>query len=258
MEKSHYINNTKELLLLIFVLLFPLFLSTAYSQEDNEKIRKSNNSILLEIPDGEYIPSPRESHPRSPAYNYFSQNFSIVQVNVDEDGNNIVNDAANEPSIAVNHYNPDEIVIGWRQFDNINNSFRQAGYGYSSDGGLTWTFPGVINPGIFRSDPVLRSDGLGNIYYNSLTSQNDNYWTNVYKSTDGGATWEMGTFAQGGDKQWMSIDKSGGIGGGNIYEFWNGAYSVCGPDNFTRSTDGNESYEACSRIPGDPYWELHL
>jgi hypothetical protein len=64
----------------------------------------------------------------------------------------------------------------------------------------------------------------------------------------------MGTFAQGGDKQWMSIDMSDGIGSGNIYEFWNGAYSVCSPNNFTRSTDGNFGYESCSRIPGDPYW----
>ncbi len=208
----------------------------------------------MEIPGNSYQPSPRESHATSPAYNFFAQGFTIVQVNVDDDGDNIVNDAANEPSITFDPNDHDRMAIGWRQFDNINNNFRQAGNGFTTDGGLTWTFPGVIDPGIFRSDPVLRCDRDGNFYYNSLTSQDGQYWTNVYKSEDGGESWEMGTFAQGGDKQWMSIDMSEGIGEGNIYEFWNGAYSVCSPYNFTRSTDGNWSYEDCTTIPGDPYW----
>jgi hypothetical protein len=248
-------NKLKVISFLSAGLMFFALLPGSFSQESNGNKHKANNgSTRLEYPGGEYIPSPRSTHPRSPAYRYFSAGISTVQVNVDENGDNIVNDAANEPSISYNAGNPDEIVIGWRQFDNINNSFRQGGYGFSKDGGQTWTFPGVINPGVFRSDPVLRNDGQGNIFYNTLTSQNDSYWTNTYKSTDGGETWEMGTFSQGGDKQWIAIDRSEGIGEGNIYEFWNGAYSVCSPDDFTRSTDGNESYESCSSIPAGPYW----
>ncbi len=92
-----------------------------------------------------------------------------IQANVDEFGNNILDDAANEPSIAVHPNAPDKIAIGWRQFDNINSNFRQAGWGYSQDGGQSWTFPGVIEPGIFRSDPVLGFDSDGNFYYYSLT-----------------------------------------------------------------------------------------
>jgi hypothetical protein len=210
--------------------------------------------MQLEQPSGAYAPSPRETHPRSPAYKFYSADFTIVQVNVDENGDNIVNDAANEPSITFNPKNPNEIAIGWRQFDNINNNFRQAGNAYSTDAGQSWTFPGVINPGVFRSDPVLRSDGDGNFFYNSLTTDNTNYWTNTYRSSNGGEQWEMGTFSQGGDKQWIAVDRGEGIGGGNIYEFWNGAYSWCSPNNFTRSTDGNQSFEDCSWVPGDPYW----
>lgn len=243
-----------SLIILVFVLIMMTGINNGFAQDKQPVQSKNYGGVQLEYPDGDYIPSSREDHPRSPAYQYFSSGFSVVQVNVDENGDNIVNDAANEPSISFNAENPDEIVIGWRQFDNINNSFRQAGYGYSTDAGQTWTFPGVLDPGVFRSDPVLRCDGQGNIYYNTLTSQNDQYWTNTYKSVDGGATWEMGTFAQGGDKQWIAVDRSSGIGGGNIYEMWNYAYSICPPDNFTRSTDGNESYESCSKIPGDPYW----
>jgi len=243
----------KSLILLsvVMVLLSP-FWTKAQNQTNINSLNYGRDQ--LEHPTGSYIESPRETHPRSKAYSFRSTGFSIVQVNIDDNGFNIVDDAANEPSIACDPDNPDNMIIGWRQFDNINNSFRQAGMGYTTDGGESWTFPGVIDPGVFRSDPVLGHDGRGNFYYNSLTSANDDYWTNVYKSSDIGETWEMGTYSHGGDKQWMTIDRSQGVGGGNIYEFWNGTYSVCSPYNFTRSTDGNENYEACSSIPGDPYW----
>ncbi len=92
-----------------------------------------------------------------------------VQVNVDSAGFNILGDAANEPSIAVDPTAPNRIVIGWRQFDTISSDFRQAGYAYSKDGGRSWTFPGVIQPGVFRSDPVLAADAEGHFYYYSLT-----------------------------------------------------------------------------------------
>jgi hypothetical protein len=42
--------------------------------------------------------------------------FVSYQVNVDANGNNIVGDAANEPSIAVDPTNGNKITIGWRQF----------------------------------------------------------------------------------------------------------------------------------------------
>jgi len=254
MKKLSNYKLPENLSLLMFAVVMLAFSSTAYAQDktDNQLVKPKN--ILLEIPDAAYVPSPRETHATSPAYRFYSQGFSIVQVNVNIEGNNIVNDAANEPSIAFDLNDPNRIAIGWRQFDNISNNFRQAGYGYTEDAGQTWIFPGVINPGIFRSDPVLGSDGNGNFYYNSLTAEGDQYWCNVYKSDDGGNSWGMGTFAQGGDKQWMSVDRTAGIGAGNIYAFWNYAYSICPPHNFTRSTDENLSYEDCSSIPGDPYW----
>ena len=84
--------------------------------------------------------------------------FTSFQANVDASGNNILGDAANEPAIAVDPTDPNKMVIGWRQFDSINSDFRQGGWGYTTDGGLTWTFPGVLEPGVFRSDPVTKSD----------------------------------------------------------------------------------------------------
>ncbi|PYJ64966.1 MAG: hypothetical protein DME76_19020, partial [Verrucomicrobia bacterium] len=43
--------------------------------------------------------------------------FISYQVNVDSNGNNIVGDAANEPSISVDPTDGSKIAIGWRQFD---------------------------------------------------------------------------------------------------------------------------------------------
>ena len=223
--------------------------STVIAQSGNQT---QDKVPVLEVFGDEYVPSPREDHPTSPAYKFSTPGFFTVQVNVNEEGENIVGDAANEPSIAFDPTDPNKMAIGWRQFDNINNNFRQAGIGFSTDAGETWTFPGVINPGIFRSDPVLDSDAEGNFYYNSLTAQGEDYWCDVYKSADGGESWDNGTFAQGGDKQWMTIDKSGGIGSGNIYAFWSPFYSICEPDFFTRSVDGGFSYEDCLSIPNYP------
>ena len=188
--------------------------------------------------------------------------FTSVQVNVDANGSNILGDAANEPSIAIDPLNPSRIVIGWRQFDTVTSNFRQAGWAYSHDGGKTWTFPGVLEPGVFRSDPVLGADQQGYIYYLSL-SVSGGFTCQLFRSTDGGVSWDPPVFAYGGDKAWMAIDRTEGIGKGNIYEDW-GSSSY---PPFTRSTDGGQSFmspinPACSTFAGTmdvgPGGELYL
>ena len=237
---------------LLFVFGFLLMLSSiANAQQGKSKANMHHETI-----DDPYVANSNQGHKTSPSYQSKATSlFYMTQVNVDENGDNILGDAGNEPSIAVDPTNPNRIVIGWRQFDDVGNNFRQAGYGYSTDAGQTWTFPGVINPGIFRSDPVLDFDAEGNFYYNSLTvDENDNMWCDVFRITDGGVEWDEGTFAQGGDKQWMRIDKVSENGMGNNYSFWTSYYSICTPKAFTRSTDGGDSYEACVQNDGDPYW----
>ena len=61
---------------------------------------------------------------RSPGARPTKGAFTSVQVNVDALGQNIVGDAANEPSIAVDPTAPNRIAIGWRQFDTVTSSFR--------------------------------------------------------------------------------------------------------------------------------------
>lgn len=207
-----------------------------------------------EIVEDEYTPVLRSSMPKSPAYSYSIPGFFTTQVNIDEDGNNIVGDAANEPSIAVDPNDPNRIAIGWRQFATISNNYRQAGNAYSSDGGLTWTAPEALDPLQFRSDPVLVADNNGNFFYNSLAVTNGVYTCDVFTSTDGGASWEGPTYAFGGDKQWMAVDNSGGIGDGNLYAFRTSSYSICEPDFFSRSSTSNLTWENCITVDSYPYW----
>jgi hypothetical protein len=222
----------------------------------NYGTKKGDKSYMhQEKPDDPYLSNAHGNKKTGPAYKVRNSGFFSTQVNVDEFGDNIYDDAANEPSITFDPTNPLRMVIGWRQFDNISSNFRQAGYAYTTDGGETWTFPGSINPGIFRSDPVLDADSDGNIYYNSLSVDNQsNYWCDVFKTDANGIEWDQGTYAQGGDKQWMVIDRTGGMGAGNIYSFWTSYWSICYPQAFTRSIDAGVSYEDCVEVPGNPYW----
>ena len=181
--------------------------------------------------------------------------YVSIQVNTDLVGRNIVGDAANEPSIAIDPRDPSRIVIGWRQFDTVASNFRLGGYAYSEDAGHTWTFPGVLEPGVFSSDPVLDADPEGNFYYYSLQPDRgpDDWQCYLYKSFDGGATWPQDVYAFGGDKAWMVIDRTGGIGHGNVYFAWD-RWGCCGSRRFTRSTDGGRTFSRRVGIPSSPEW----
>src|SRR6187551_3003438 len=154
--------------------------------------------------------------------------FISYQVNVDANGNNIVGDAANECSISVDPTNLNKMAIGWRQFNNVTSNFRQAGWGYTTDGGSHWTFPGVLENNVFRSDPVTNSNEIGQFFYLSLQSGNGQYCDDIWRSLNGGESWTRQGEAFGGDKQWFTIDKSNGPGHGFQYQFWTGFFSCNG------------------------------
>jgi hypothetical protein len=168
------------------------------------------------------------------------------QVNVNASGLNILNDAGNEPSICIDPTHPTHVAIGWRQFDNVGSNFRQAGFAYSRDSGRTWTFPGRLTPGNFRSDPVLGADADGTFYYCSLTG---NFDVSFFKSLDGGRTYAAPTAAFGGDKQWFTIDRTGGPGDGHVYLCWSEFAGCCGTSVFTRSTNGAATFSTPQALP---------
>src|ERR1700751_3837719 len=146
--------------------------------------------------------------------------FVSYQVNVDANGMNIVGDAANECTISVDPTNGNHMAIGWRQFNNVSSNFRQGGYGYTTDGGIHWIFPGVLENNIFRSDPVTNSNETGTFFYLSLLQT---LCENMYRSTNGGQSWmelQPDRNSGGGDKQLFTIDKTNGQGHGFQYQSW--------------------------------------
>ncbi|PYJ01387.1 MAG: hypothetical protein DMF00_05095, partial [Verrucomicrobia bacterium] len=201
---------------------------------------------------------PLEKYDNPPAYIYRLDTsprmispygvFVGYQVNVDANGNNIVGDAANECTISVDPTNPNRMAIGWRQFNSVQSNFRQGGYGYTTDGGFHWTFPGVLQNNVFRSDPVTNSDETGTFFYLSLLQT---FCENMYRSTNGGQSWtelQANGLAGGGDKQWFTIDKTNGLGHGFQYQSWD-TTTCSGSGQFSRSTDGGVTWQATVGVP---------
>jgi hypothetical protein len=177
--------------------------------------------------------------------------FTSYQVNVAGGGQNITGDAANEPSIAVDPTNHNRMAIGWRQFDSVASNFREAGWAYTSNGGTSWTFPGVLQNNVFRSDPVLTSDSAGRFFYLSLL---ENFFDDIWRSLTGGSAWARLGPATGGDKQWFTIDNTNSTGRGFQYQSWSVAGNNYGGRQFSRSINGGTSWLNPINIPNSPAW----
>jgi hypothetical protein len=205
-----------------------------------------------ERPEDPYVPAaPEQKRVTAPAALVVRGQQQSFQINVDASGANLVGDAANEPSLAVDPTDPNNLVVGWRQFDNVASNFRQAGYAYSHDGGATWSVPGVVQPGAFRSDPVLTADSYGTFFYYSLNSLSSG---DLFVSTDKGLSWSGPLSALGGDKEWMTADDTGGIAAGNLYVTWNSQFTCCSEDtDFTRATDG-ATFQGPLALPSKAKW----
>lgn len=181
------------------------------------------------------------------------------QVNVDPSGQNIVGDKGNEPTLAINPRNPSNIVLGWRMFDSPSTGIKHGGYGYSFDGGVSWS-NGVLPalPSQNRTDPVLEVDLQGNFYYQSMAHGSVD-GSSVFKSEDGGITWSDPVYQFIGDKNWIAIDKTGGDSEGIIYSTWRRAGSAnpdpnYQPKYFIRSIDGGISYQEPDLALPMPYF----
>lgn len=158
----------------------------------------------------------------------------ITQVNVNAAQQNIVGDAANEPSLAHDPRFPSRIAVGWRQFDTVASNFRQAGVAWSNDAGRTWN-ASKLQAGTFRSDPVLRARPDGTIIYNSLRGDFESF---NFLSSDGGKNWSGPFQGLGGDKTWIAIDKTNGPGRGFVHANWNVGGNNYLPNTYARSVDG--------------------
>ena len=177
--------------------------------------------------------------------------YTSYQVNVDANGNNRVGDAANEPSICVDRHNPNRMSIGWRQFSSVGSNFREAGFAYTTNGGMRWIAPGVLENNVFRSDPILNSDTTGRFFYLSLVQ---NFFDDLWRSVTGGQSWTRVGPADGGDKQWFTIDNTNSSGRGFQYQYWSTDGNNYGGRQFTRSTDSGSTWMDPINIPNSPAW----
>lgn len=119
------------------------------------------------------------------------------------------------------------------------------GWAYSTDGGATWTDPGVLPGTNDAGDPVLARDNtLGRTYLAALFFNGSGI--NMFRSDDDGASWQAavnGTPGKTGfmDKEWLAVDNFPGAGNGNVYlisrEFGGGEGIF-----FFSSTDNGASY----------------
>src|SRR5204863_1133157 len=221
--------STKEFIMMIhfrllkagiFICLLSLITLASASAQLAQTRKAPRNEPLETYDDPPAPPRKIETSPRM-----ISQfgSFTSFQVNVNASGQNVLGDAANECSISVDPTNGSKMTIAWRQFNDVTSNFRQAGWGYTTNGGSSWTFPGVLENNVFRSDAVTNSNEIGQFFYLSLQSDvNTSFFCDdLWRSTNGGQTWSLLSGERGGgggDKQWFTIDKTSGPGHGFQYQ----------------------------------------
>ena len=139
------------------------------------------------------------------------------------------------------------------------------GYAYSTDSGKTFTDGGTIpNPRSFVNlgDPWLASDRAGRMFYGTLTMNGDtgNLEIGVARSTNGGKTWSVPTFASPnnsdlfyqGDKDAVTTGRDPKVASrDNVYATW---------DDTAFSADGNSGFNGlpvARSIDHGRTWSLH-
>ncbi|UCD94533.1 MAG: thrombospondin type 3 repeat-containing protein [Candidatus Zixiibacteriota bacterium] len=116
------------------------------------------------------------------------------------------------------------IIIGlWRDF---RLGYRQVTVGRSTDGGQTWIDSLVSQTRfLFQSDPCVDVDREGNFFLSFMDWDNTLNTLSILKSRDGGLTWEGPTYTNPSitvfdDKQFITVDRTGGPYDGNLYMSW--------------------------------------
>jgi hypothetical protein len=145
--------------------------------------------------------------------------------------------AQNEPSIAINPSNPQQLVAGAN--DQLATGVDWLAVYNSSDSGLTWTNGLIPTTGLVglreASDPAVSFSQNGTLYYsgvafnvNARTGTATDGTIFVSKSTDDGSSFPLTRIvAQGSsrtgifnDKPYLEVDKTTGLFAGRVYVSW--------------------------------------
>lgn len=195
--------------------------------------------------------SASSSHARGPLS---ATSYQNIQVNVDPTNHRQV-----EVSTEVSVVNPNRLVAAWIDYRMID---PRIGYGYSTDGGLTWTDAGLItnitgNP--YQGDPAIATDKNGNFYLTFISFNPGFYPCRLWfaKSTDHGVTWPTSLMKRldyledniFDDKPWIAVDKTNNsLTANNIYIAWMHNTGVNSLVYLRRSTNGGNSFEDTVRV----------
>jgi hypothetical protein len=183
-----------------------------------------------------------------------------VPVN-DPRGGSLPNLGQYEPSVAVSGA---RIVVGWNDESYGSQTVRgvnwSVAYGYSTNGGSTFTEGGEVGSTHWGADPSVTVNRAGNFYFGRFELTNDLSFgisapdrVAIYKSTDGGITFPQSAFVTGNtsggfqgvnDKPTITADNTGSVFDGNVYASWTFASSNVLKIRFARSTDGGASFSA--------------
>ncbi len=167
----------------------------------------------------------------------------------------------NEQQIWISPFDANIVIADWRDW---RLGYRRVGIGVSTDGGYWWSDSLFTDtPYEKHSDPCLVGDRLGNFYVcllNYTGEQEDGLSIIVvYKSTDNGASWTgpvpisvNGPYFE--DKQFTTVDRTGGTYDGNYYVSW---ARFPNPTRilFARSIDGAATFEDTITLGPSPYYE---
>ncbi len=154
-----------------------------------------------------------------------------INIRINNDG---TSQLQNEQQVVVSPTDPLNLVSVWRDF---RLGYRQVGYGYTFDGGVTWTNPGLFVDVHYArdSDPALTVSAEGTFYamllaYTGNTNQPNGML--MYRSLDGGQTWEDRGFAIDQvpgvfeDKEFIACDRTDSQYHGRIYMVWDRFYET--------------------------------
>ncbi|HTK74712.1 MAG TPA: sialidase family protein, partial [Gemmataceae bacterium] len=157
------------------------------------------------------------------------------------------NDTQSETTLVLAGSN---VVVAFNDSGSNAGNTKFTGFAQSTNGGATFTDKGTLPTSTSgdAGDPALARDNVsGTIYLATLGYSSSNV-IQVFRSTDGGATFGAPVNAASGfssghslDKEWIAVDNAPGVGQGTVYVVFTDFGSIFGPDNgvfLTRSTNG--------------------
>ena len=198
--------------------------------------------------------APLIEEPALPVFVEESKNYPVAEVP----------ESNNEPCIAVNPLDPNNLAAGGNDYGTPNGD-SWCGYYWSEDSGKNWSrdlipgYPGgpvsVLTGYEGAGDPVVAYDSHGSVYFAGIAFKRINLPLRgigrqsaifVAKSTDGGKTYpqvevvfQAITRASFHDKEWIAVDPETGY----VYCVW-ALFSLYTKSQmlFSRSTDGGQSW----------------